>query len=161
MKRLFLAAVFLVTALVAPAAQAQTFTSGQFNVMVTLNSGCSLGAIGDVTFAYTAFQGVASNAGGGGFNVTCTNGLAYTLGLEAGTTVPPTPPGAATINVIDQALTLSYTLGLSAAGGTGTGLAQAYNVTGTMGAGQAGNCGAGSCNNNLSTNRTHTLIVDF
>jgi spore coat protein U-like protein len=159
MKRLILAAVVSAAALVAPAAQAQS-TSGTFNVNVTLTSGCTLSAITDVSFAYTSLQGGVSNAAGGGYTVTCTNNLPYTFGLQAGTGAP-TPPGTATINVTDAVLNLDYTLGTNAAGGTGSGAAQAYNITGTMAAGQAGNCATGSCNNAASGNRTHTLIVNY
>jgi spore coat protein U-like protein len=159
MKRLILAALASVAALVAPAAQAQS-TSGTFNVNITLTSGCSLSAVADVSFAYTSLQGGVANAAGGGYTVSCTNSLPYTFGLQSGTGAP-TPPGAATINVTDATLNLGYTLGTNAAGGTGNGLAQAYNITGTMAAGQAGTCAAASCNNAASGNRTHTLIVNF
>lgn len=159
MKRLILAAVISAAALVAPAAQAQT-ASGTFNVNITLTSGCTLSAVTDVSFAYTSLQGGVSNAAGGGYTVSCTNTLPYTFGLQVGSGAP-TPPGAATINVTDAALNLGYTLGTSAAGGTGNGLAQAYNITGTMAAGQAGTCAAASCNNAASGNRTHTLIVNY
>jgi hypothetical protein len=56
---------------------------------------------------------------------------------------------------------LSYTLGLSAAGGTGSGVAQAFNVTGTMGANQSGTCATASCTNAASTNAVQTLILNY
>ena len=158
MKRLILALAVSIAALGAPAAQAQS-TSGTFNVNITLNSGCTLGAIADVSFTYTSF-GALANSAGGGFNVSCTNGLAYTFGLQAGNGAA-TPPGAATINVTDDAVNLAYTLGTSAAGGTGSGAAQGYNITGTMAAGQGGNCAGASCGNGAATNRIHTLIVNY
>ena len=161
MKALILAVAVSVAALVAPAALAQGSTSGTFNVNVTLNSACSLSTPpADVSFTYSSFQPGVANAAGGAFSVSCSNGLTYTFGLEAGN-APPTPPGTATINVTDDALNLAYQLGTSAAGGTGSGLAQNYNITGTMAAGQGGNCAAASCNNAAATNRTHTLIVNY
>jgi spore coat protein U-like protein len=136
-------------------------TSGQFDVNITLTSGCSLSAITAVDFAYTSFQGAVANATNGGFSVTCTNNLPYTFGLQVGSGAA-TPPGAATIGPItDAAVNLQYSLGLSAAGGTGSGVAQAYSITGTMPASQSGNCAAGSCTNAASANNTHTLIVNY
>jgi spore coat protein U-like protein len=159
MKRLIFAAVVSAAALVAPAAQAQ-LASGQFNVVVTLTAGCSVGAIGDVTFTYTSLQPGAATAAGGAFNVRCASSLPYNLSLQAGTAVPAAP-GTPTINVTDADLNLDYTLSLSAAGGTGDGTPQAYTVSGTMPGLQAGTCAGGTCNNNSSANRRHTLIVDF
>jgi spore coat protein U-like protein len=159
MKRLILATVISAVALVAPLAHAQT-ASGTFNVNVTLTSVCSLSAITAVDFAYTSFQGGVANATNGGYTVSCTNSLPYTFGLQAGTGAL-TPPGSGTINVTDNAVNLAYTLGLNAAGGTGNGAAQSYNITGTMAAGQGGTCAAASCTNAAATNRTHTLIVNY
>src|SRR3954447_11257919 len=119
-------------------------TSGQFNVNVTLNSTCSLSAVTAIDFTYTSFQGGVANGSNGGFTVTCTNSLPYTFGLQTGTGAA-TPPGAATITVTDNAVNLQYTLGTSAVGGAGSGLAQAYNVSGTMAASQGGTCATASC----------------
>jgi len=135
-------------------------TSGQFNVNMTLTSTCSLSAVTAVDFAYTSLQGGVANGTNGNFTVTCTNSLPYTFGLQSGTGAA-TPPGAATITVTDNAVNLQYVLGTSAAGGTGNGAAQAYNVTGTMAAGQSGTCAAASCTNAAATNRTHTLILNY
>src|SRR3954470_18777426 len=131
-------------------------TSGQFNVNITLNSTCSLSAITAVAFTYTSLQGAVQNSTAGGYTVTCTNSLPYTFGLQSGTAAA-TPPGAATITVTDSAVNLQYVLGTSVVGATGNGAAQAFNVTGTMAAGQSGTCGAASCTNAAATNRTHTL----
>lgn len=150
--------LLLAVAVINPAA-AQS-TSGQFDVNITLTSGCSLSAITAVDFAYTSFQAGVANATNGGFTVSCTNSLPYTFGLQVGNGAA-TPPGAATINVTDDAVDLGYTLALSAAGGAGNGAAQAYSVTGTMAAGQAGTCAAASCTNAAATNNTHTLIVNY
>jgi spore coat protein U-like protein len=158
MKRLITASL-VAAALVSGTAQAGS-TSGTFNVSITLTSACTLSAVSDVTFAYTSLQAGAQPGAGGGFSVTCTDTLPYTFGLQSGSGAA-TPPGAATISVTDDAVNLAYTLGLSAAGGSGNGVAQAYSVTGTMAGGQAGTCSAASCTNATATNKTHTLIVNY
>jgi spore coat protein U-like protein len=154
-----LTASAIAAALAAGNAQAGS-TSGTFNVNVTLTSACTLGAVTDLAFAYTSLQAGVANATGGGFSVNCTNTLPFTFGLFSGT-VGVTPPGAATIAVNDSVVNLNYTLGLSAAGGTGSGVAQNFSVTGTMAGSQAGTCAAASCTNAGATNRTHTLIVNY
>jgi spore coat protein U-like protein len=135
-------------------------TSGQFTVNVTLTSTCSLSTITALDFTYTSFQAGAATASNGGFTVTCTNSLPYTFGLQSGTGAAA-PPGAATTTLTDNVVNLQYTLGRSAAGGTGSGAAQAYNVTGTMAASQSGTCTSASCTNGAATNKTHTLILNY
>jgi spore coat protein U-like protein len=158
MKRI-LTATAIAAALAAGSAQAGS-TSGTFNVNVTLTSSCTLGAVTNLAFAYTSLQAGGATATGGGFSVSCTTSLPYTFGLQTGAG-PATPPGGATISVLDDAVQLNYSLGLSAAGGTGSGSAQAYSVTGTMAGNQAGTCAVASCTNAGATNRTHTLIVNY
>jgi len=158
MKRI-LTATAIAAALAAGNAQAGS-TSGTFNVNVTLTSACTLSAVNNLAFTYTSLQGGVSNATGGGFSVSCTTSLPYTFGLQAGSGAA-TPPGAATILVTDNAVNLDYSLALSAAGGTGNGVAQNYSVTGSMAASQAGTCAAASCTNAAATNKTHTLIVNY
>jgi spore coat protein U-like protein len=158
MKRI-IAATLVAAAFGAGSAQAGS-TSGQFNVSITLTSACTLGAVTPVAFAYTSLQGSAATATGGGFSVTCTNSLPYTFGLQAGSGAA-TPPGASTVSVTDDAVNLGYSLGLSAAGGTGNGSAQSYSVTGTMASSQAGTCATASCTNGAATNKTQTLIVNY
>jgi len=158
MKRI-IAATAVAAALAAGNAQAGS-TSGQFNVNVTLTSACTVSAVTDLAFAYTSLQAGAASATGGGFSVACTNSLPYTFGLQSGAGAA-TPPGAATISVTDNAVNLGYSLGLSAAGGTGSGASQAYSVTGSMAGSQAGTCAAASCTNAGATNKTHTLILNY
>jgi spore coat protein U-like protein len=158
MKRL-IAAGLVAAALASGNTQAGS-TSGQFNVNVTLTSACTMSAVSDLAFAYTSLQAGAATATGGGFSVTCTDSLPYTFGLQSGSGAA-TPPGAATISVTDNAVNLGYTLGLSAAGGTGNGAVQSYSVTGTMAGNQAGTCTAASCTNAAATNKTQTLIVNY
>jgi spore coat protein U-like protein len=158
MKRI-IAATAVAAALAAGNAQAGS-TSGQFNVNVTLTSACTVSAVTDLAFAYTSLQAGAASATGGGFSVACTSSLPYTFGLQSGAGAA-TPPGAATISVTDNAVNLGYSLGLSAAGGTGSGASQAYSVTGSMAGSQAGTCAAASCTNAGATNKTHTLILSY
>jgi spore coat protein U-like protein len=158
MKRI-IAATAVAAALAAGNTQAGN-TSGTFNVNVTLTSACTLAAVSDLAFTYTSLQAGVSNATGGGFSVSCTSSLPYTFGLQAGSGAA-TPPGAATIAVTDNAVQLNYSLGLSAAGGTGSGAAQAFSVTGSMAGSQAGTCAVASCTNAAATNKTHTLIVNY
>ena len=139
-------------------------TSGTFNVNITLTSTCTLGTVNAITFPNYTSGGaqVTANGGlaGGTFNVTCTNSFPYTFGLQTGNGAA-VPPGASTINVTDNAVNLNYTLGLSAAGGTGNGSAQSYFVSGTIGAGQSGTCATASCTNAASTNAVQTLILNY
>jgi len=158
MKRI-IAATAVAAALAAGNAQAGS-TSGQFNVNVTLTSACTVSAVTDLAFAYTSLQAGAASATGGGFSVACTSSLPYTFGLQSGAGAA-TPPGAATISITDNAVNLGYSLGLSAAGGTGSGASQAYSVTGSMAGSQAGTCAAASCTNAGATNKTHTLILNY
>ena len=162
MKRI-IAATAVAAALAAGNTQAGQ-TSGQFNVNVTLTSVCTLSAVADLDFAYTSFQVGVSNATGGGFSITCTNSLPYTFALQQGTAAGPfVGPFVTTIGPInDSVVNLNYSLSVSA-GGTGSGAAQNYSVSGTMAGGQVGSCTVlgGVCNNAAATNRTHTLIVNY
>src|SRR5262245_37484948 len=135
-------------------------TSGTFNVSITLTSTCTLGTVGAVNFAYTSAQGGAQAGTGGAFNVTCTTSFPYTFGLQTGNGAA-VPPGASTISVTDNAVNLGYTLGLSAAGGAGSGAAQSYSVTGSMAASQSGTCASATCTNGSSTNAIQTLILNY
>src|SRR4051812_39249986 len=75
-------ATVLALAASAPAAAA-TAGPTNFNVKVTLTPSCSITqAPTDVVFTYTSFGGVQT-ATGGAFKVKCTNGLGYTVGLDA------------------------------------------------------------------------------
>lgn len=139
MKKLTIA---LTTALALAAAASAHAQSSPFNVTVNLTSACTLTAPADVAFTYTSFQGGNQASTGGGFTVRCTNGLPYTLALDAA--------GGTVIG-------LNYTLALSAPGGTGSGAAQPYTVSGTMVSGQAGNCAVGAC----AGSQARTLTVSF
>ena len=118
-------------------------TSGGFNVTVNLTSACSITAgPADVDFTYTSFQGAAATSTGGAFSVRCTNGLPYTMALDA---------------TSGTVIGLNYTLALSAASGTGNGAAQAYSISGGMVAGQSGTCAAATC----SGSQARTLTITY
>ncbi len=144
MKRLA-TAVAVASIFAASAANATSTAPQGFNVKVNLTSDCTVSAIADVQFAYTSFQAAAQASTGGGFTVTCTNTLPYTMALSAAS---------------GTVIGLNYTLALSAAGGTGNGLAQAYTINGNMAAGQSGNCATagGACS---GTDNTKTLTVSY
>ena len=144
-------------------ALAQSPQSQQFTVTINLTSACTVSAVPNVAFTYTSFQVGASTAtNGAGFDVRCTNGLDYDLGLQAGNGVAA-PPGTATlIGITDDAVNLTYDLGLSAATSqTGNGVVQNFSVTGTMAGAQGGTCATPTCTNGAATNRVHTLIVSW
>lgn len=111
-------------------ANAATTGPTNFNVVVNLTSSCSISAVSDVTFTYTSFQAGPAVATPGNFTVSCTNGVPYTMALDAA--------GGTVIG-------LNYTVALSSAGGTGSGAAQAYTITGGMVGNQGGTCGAATC----------------
>ena len=148
----------MVQSAVAQSPQSQTFT-----VAITLTSACTVTAPPNVVFAYTSFQpGAQPATNGAGFDVRCTNGLDYDLGLQAGNGAA-VPPGTATLlGITDDAVNLTYDLGLSAATAqTGTGVIQNFSITGTMAAAQGGTCATPTCTNAAATNRVHTLIVSW
>jgi spore coat protein U-like protein len=111
----------------APTVNAASTPAAPFNVTVTLTSVCSITAgPADVTFTYTSFQGAIANSAGGGYSVRCTNNLPFTMALDATTG----SVGGLTYNIA------------APAGGTGTGAAVAYSITGTIAAGQGGDATA-------------------
>ena len=116
-----------------------------FTVSILTPSTCTTTTPGNVFFAYASFQASVQAATGGAFSVTCTNTLPYTFTI--------------TQNNLSL-LGLNYTLGTSAAGGTGNGGTQSYSVTGSMAASQSGTCASagGICN---ATNATNTLTVNY
>jgi hypothetical protein len=79
--------------------------------------------------------------------------------LQNGLHQRPTP--AVSDAVTDDAVNLAYTLGLSATTGTGSGVDQAYSVSGSMALGQAGTCLTAACTNAAATNKVRTLYVVY
>lgn len=145
-------ALAFVSLLAAPAQAASD--SASVTVTINLTSKCVFGAVAPVVFAYTSFQAAPATATGGTFNMKCTDTMPYKIGFT-NAAVPAT-----TETVTDSASTgLIYTLGLLSSTGTGTGsgVDQAYTVSGTMALGQAGTCLTASC---TGTN-TRTLYVSY
>ena len=161
MKKLVIAAATLALGMSAWTTQAAT-DSKNFSIDITLTAVCTVSTPANVAFTYTSNQGGVSTATGGAFTVTCTNGLGYSLGLFEGAT--PSGSGTPTLApAADNVVNLSYTLGLSATSGTGSGAAQNFSVTGSMAASQPGTCvtAGGVCSNAAATNRTHTVILTY
>jgi spore coat protein U-like protein len=156
MKKLLVSGVMALAAILTAPVQAAT-DSATVAVTINLTSKCVFGTMNAVVFNYTSFQTTAATASGGTFNMKCTNTLPYKIGF----TNVATP--ATTDAVTDNAVNLAYTLGLSATTGTGSGVDQAYTVTGTMALGQSGTCATagGACTNSAATNKTRTIYVVY
>ena len=134
---------------VSTGAQAATVPS-TFNVNITLTPKCEIATTStDLAFAYESFQMGAQPATGGGFSLRCTTGLvpvSFTLDSAS---------------VTDAATNLAYTITLPTPL-AGTGAAQAYSVTGSMAAGQAGTCALNAgCTNSASANKQRTLTITY
>ena len=151
MKKLILLSALALSSLLTAPVQAAN-DSASVTVTVSLTSKCVFGAIAPVAFTYTSFQVGAATATGGTFNMKCTNTMPYKVGFSSAATP------AATDAVTDSTTNLAYTLGMSAATGTGTGVDQAYSVTGTMAAAQAGSCLTAACTNGAGVVRTVYVV---
>jgi spore coat protein U-like protein len=151
------AAAGLLFGLVSVSSQAGTAT-GNFNVSINFTSACTVGGTLAPSFTYTSGQAAAAPAAGTlGYTVTCTNGVPYTMALDAGGGTYTGAWAAPTGTYTNTASTLIYTLTLPAAV-AGTGAAQAYTLSGNMAGLQAGKCTTlGGC---VFTD-AHTLTVTF
>ena len=150
MKKLILVIALGLAGIATLPAHAATAT-GNFDVTINLTSTCKYAKTSDVVFNYTSFQASAqAQTTAGGFTVQCTKTLPYSLSLDS-------------TAVTDDAVDLDYTLALSATSGTGNGNTQAYSVTGSIAANQAGKCSTvgGSCSNAAATNKTRTLTITY
>ena len=120
---------------------------------VSIQSACFVGTLGAGNFAapgtvapstltlnYTSFSSVVVSSSMA-FTMDCTQGTPYTLSLS---------PASGTL------LGLPYSLSLSSSSGTGSGFAQSVTVTGTIPAGQSGNCALASCSATQATTVTIT-----
>jgi spore coat protein U-like protein len=145
-------------------------TTQNFDVVITLSSVCTLGAVTPLDITYTSMQGVAGNSTGGGFTVTCTQNYPFTFGLVAGAGgSAPGTAGNTGIDILDGVVALNYHLdtvdsgNALVPGGTGQGTTGVnFRVRGTVAAGQSGNCGSASCvNTGAGQNRTQTLVLNF
>lgn len=112
-------------------------------ITVNVSATCQISVPpGNVDFTYTSFQTTDAPAATT-FGLRCTKNTPYAISLDAN-------PG--------PLLGLNYTLSLSpASSGTGNGLTQIYSIAGSIGAGQAGTCGTGTC----SGTHTRTLTVTY
>lgn len=145
-------AAFMLVAPMVPVAQAGTIGPTNFNVTVTLTTACSATAPADVVFAYTSFQVANQASTGGGFSVTCTNTLPYSMSLSA---------ASGTIIGLNYQLALPGQA-LGAAGplpiGSGSGAVQALAITGQMASGQSGTCALATC---TPAPNVHTLTITY
>lgn len=157
MKKLIWSAACLLIGFGSLSAQAGTAT-GNFNVVINFTSACSIGGSLAPTFAYTSSQGAAAAAAGTlAFTVTCTNGVPYTLALDAGGTGYTGTFTSPTGSYTNTASTLNYTLTLPTPS-AGTGASQPYTLSGNMPANQAGKCTVlGGC----TFTDAHTMTVTF
>jgi spore coat protein U-like protein len=111
-------------------------------VQVTVPENCLLSSPpGNLAFTYTSFQASPAMASTS-FAVTCVSNTPYTLTLDATT---GTLAG------------LVYSLALSTASQTGTGLPQQATISGTIAAGQSGICSGTSCTDSA----VRTLTVTY
>ena len=132
----------ITTTLTYGASPASTAT-GQFTANISTPWTCSLSLPAGTTVAFGTYvaYGAAVNASAP-FGVNCTNYLPYTLSIS--------PAGGSIAGV-------AYTLAPSVSSNTGSGVQQNMTIDGTMAAGQAGTCAAGTC----SGTNAHTLIVTY
>lgn len=132
-----------------PMAQAAGSTSAPFNVTVTLNAACSITtAPGTVNFgAYAAITNGAASASTG-FGVTCTNGLPYSMGFDA--------PASQSVAGLTYTLAVKDSSNTTTITGSQTGLGSevAYNISGSMAGGQAGDAAA-------ATTQGRTLMITY
>jgi spore coat protein U-like protein len=125
-----------------PVAQAAT-TTGSFSVTATVLGVCTVGATTLAFGNYTPSNGTPNDAGST-VNVTCNNGSAYTIALDAGATAGATVAARA---MTSGANSLSYALYTTAGrttvwgdgalstvtqGGTGSGAQQNFTVYGRI-----------------------------
>jgi spore coat protein U-like protein len=120
-------------------------SNGTFTVGVTNPATLTIStAPGNIVFTYTAF-GSAVYASSS-FGTTGTLNLPYTMSLDAYS------------GVVSG---LNYTLNINSqsppVSSRGTGAAQTHTINGSMSAGQAGTCNAGSC----SSSQVHTLTISY
>lgn len=153
MKRIVLASALAACAVLPLAANAAGSAADNFDVNITLTTACTLTTPGALAMSYTAFGAAAT--GSTSFDVKCSEGLGFGLGLDAA-------------SVTDGATGLPYTLALKAAnvgtaavaagtlnGQTGTAAGTTYYVQGYIAAGLAGTTTAGAVNN------TRTVTVSY
>lgn len=152
------ATVGLLFGLASVSSQAATAT-GNFNVTINFTSVCTANTAGLApVFNYTSGGAAATFATAQSFTVTCTNGVPYTLSLDAGGTGYTGSYAAPTGTYTNTASTLVYSLSLPATTtGTGSGIAQTWALTGNMVAGQNGT----STGALVPFTDTHTVTITY
>lgn len=135
------------------------FRASTMSVSITAPASCTFStAPGNMAFAYTSNQGTAAAATPSSYALTCNNMLPYSMSLDVGGTTYTGSWASPTGSYTNTASGLSYTLTLSAATATGTGVAQNFTINGSMPANQGGTCSSlGGC----TFVDTHTLTVSF
>jgi spore coat protein U-like protein len=115
--------------------------TGTAPVTITRGSQCTVTqAPTTLAFNYTAFRSTALSVTSP-LGITCSNTTPYTMALDVAN---GTVAG------------LAYSLALSALSATGTGTQQSHVITGTMSAGQPGDC-TGSC----TGSRAHSVVITY
>jgi hypothetical protein len=165
MKRVLTAAAVATAFAIVPNALAATSASNNFNVTTTLTSQCTATNSGSQTVdfgTYIAFQGTAQTGTPVNLLFQCTRN--FTPASVAFDTLAGTAAGVGVITGLQYTLTAasatisSGTAASTAPGGIGTGDVRTYAITGTMPAGQAGDCAGGTC---TPAAVIRTLIVTF
>ena len=126
-------------------------SSASFGVSASIVSSCYFSsAPTPLSINYTSFTATPAS-GTSTFQLSCTYGSPYTLSLDA------VPPPSVTSLTTAPLLGLPIQLSLSAGSGTGSAAPQSFSVTGTIAAGQSGDCALGLC----SASQPHTVFVGF
>ena len=114
---------------------------GSAPVMIYAPANCTIAmSPGNMVFTYIAFG--PQEAATKNFTATCNSQMPYSLAVS------PTPAVLVGLN---------YSLALNTTSTTGTGVPQTFTITGTMAAGQAGDCPTGTCNGT----QVHTVTVTY
>jgi spore coat protein U-like protein len=158
LKKVLAAAAVAAAFAIVPNAQAAGTANNNFNVTTTLTSQCTATNSGTQTVdfgPYTAFQASANTGTPISLTFQCTRNFGpITAAFDTGT-------GAGVITGLQYTLTASApTLGSGIPATPtvlGTGDTKTYAITGTMPAGQAGDCAGATC----AASALRTLIVSF
>ncbi len=134
------------------------FRTSTLSISITAPATCAFStAPSNMTFNYTSGQGTAATATGS-YALTCNNLLPYTMSLDSGGATYTGSWTSPTGTYANTASGLNYTLALSPATSTGTGVAQTFAINGSMPAGQGGTCATvGGC----TFSDVHTLTVTY
>lgn len=119
----------------------QSTATGTFGVTITTPPTCSVSpGPGSVVFNYVSLGPLKTASTT--YGVTCTLALPYSMALDA---------------TSGTVLGLNYTLALGTPSSTGTGSVQTFSISGSMAAGQSGNCASATC----TASQGRTLTVTY